>query len=282
MLRCRFATLFTAGATLALLAIACGGNSPAATPFPTATTRFQTSGPTTPPTRPPSATTGPLVTGQPMPTIGTGAKTFPAAPALGIDANKRYFAVLNTNKGTVRLELLPKQAPQTVNSFVFLARNGYYNGVKFHRVIGVGPNFPSGFMIQGGDPYTVDDSKSAQWGTGTPGYSLPDEFLCADGKISNQLHPTCTVVESAQFTKGGQLAMANTGGPHTGGSQFFITLAAHSFLNGGYTLFGQVQSGMDIVQAIGAVSTDCTRKVPGCVDRPDQPVIIQSVTIEEL
>jgi peptidyl-prolyl cis-trans isomerase B (cyclophilin B) len=138
-------------------------------------------------------------------------------PAMEIDPNKSYTATISTNKGDIELDLHAKEAPKTVNNFVFLARQGFYDGVTFHRVI-------SNFMIQGGDPTGT--------GRGGPGYRFEDEF-----KGNPHTHET------------GTLSMANTG-PGTNGSQFFITHAPQPHLNGRHTVFGQVTSGMDVVNAI--------------------------------
>jgi peptidylprolyl isomerase len=140
-----------------------------------------------------------------------------APPPMQIDVNKSYTATLRLAKGDVVIELLPKVAPITVNNFVFLARQGFYNGVTFHRVI---PNF----VAQGGDPTGT--------GGGGPAYFIP-----------NETRPDVT------FDGPGVVAMANSGKDRNG-SQFFITYAALPSLNGGYTIFGHVTSGMDIVNGI--------------------------------
>ena len=144
-------------------------------------------------------------------------KQYAAAPDMTIDVNKQYFAnVKMANGGEFVIQLYPDKAPITVNSFVFLARDGYFNGVTFHRVL-------DGFMAQGGDPTGT--------GMGGPGY----EFVNEDSDLT--------------FDKAGVVAMANAG-RDTNGSQFFITFAPADFLNGGYTIFGQVVEGMDVVNAI--------------------------------
>jgi peptidylprolyl isomerase len=155
-------------------------------------------------------------------------------------------ATLNTNKGNITIEFFNAQAPNTVANFVKLAESGFYDGVKFHRVI-------KGFMIQGGDPLTKDDSKINSWGTGGPGYSFADE-LGNDNK--NDV---------------GTIAMANSG-PNTNGSQFFINVASNNFLDTKHTVFGKVTSGMEIVKIIENTPT-------GEVDRPIAPVIINSITL---
>ncbi len=144
---------------------------------------------------------------------------WPKAPSLAIDAQKRYTVSIETVRGTIELALAPQYAPQTVNNFVFLAREGFYDGVKFHRVI---PDF----MIQGGDPTGT--------GRGGPGYQFGDEFT------GNPLkHET------------GVISMANAG-PGTNGSQFFITHSPQPHLNGKHTVFGKVVKGQDVVNAVRA------------------------------
>lgn len=138
-------------------------------------------------------------------------------PAMIIDPKKSYRAEMQTNKGLIEIELYPKHAPKTVNNFVFLARAGFYDGVRFHRVI-------SNFVIQGGDPTGT--------GGGGPGYRFEDEV-----KNNPLQHET------------GVLSMANAG-PNTNGSQFFITHAPQPHLNGRHTVFGKVTNGMDVVNAI--------------------------------
>jgi cyclophilin family peptidyl-prolyl cis-trans isomerase len=146
-----------------------------------------------------------------------GTKQYDAAPPMTIDTNKHYLATVKMeNGGEFVVELFPDKAPLTVNSFVFLANQGYFDGVTFHRVI-------DGFMAQGGDPTGT--------GTGGPGYMFKNE--------NNDL----------KFDKPGVVAMANAG-PDTNGSQFFITYDPQDYLNGSYTIFGQVISGMDVVNGI--------------------------------
>jgi len=164
------------------------------------------------------------------------------------------YAVFDTSMGSFTCELLQNQAPKTVANFIGLAEGTkkgkpYYDGTIFHRVM-------DGFMIQGGDPTGT--------GTGTPGYSIPDEIL-----------PSLT------FNKEGLLAMANIGSPNTGGSQFFITLAPRPNLNGGYTIFGRVIDGMDTVRKIGKVEV---KNQPGQAEksRPVTNVILKKVTIKRV
>jgi peptidyl-prolyl cis-trans isomerase B (cyclophilin B) len=138
-------------------------------------------------------------------------------PAMKIDVAKNYKVSIETNRGTIELELYPQHAPQTVNNFVFLAGQGFYDGVKFHRVI-------DDFMIQTGDPTGT--------GRGGPGYKFGDE--CKGNPLK---HERCVI------------SMANAG-PNTNGSQFFITHSPQSHLNGKHTVFGKVTKGQDVVDAI--------------------------------
>lgn len=156
-------------------------------------------------------------------------------------------ATINTNMGSIEIELFEEQAPKTVANFIELAKDGFYNGVKFHRVI-------KGFMIQGGDPLTKDDSQMSLWGTGGPGYSFADE-IGANNK--NDI---------------GTIAMANAG-PNTNGSQFFINVAANNFLDTKHTVFGKVVSGMDVVIKIENTGTSAG-------DRPIKSVIINGIVLK--
>lgn len=144
-------------------------------------------------------------------------KQWNTPPALQIEANKTYHATIETNRGKISIELFPKNAPKTVNNFVFLAKEGFYDGVVFHRVI-------NDFMIQGGDPTGT--------GRGGPGYKFEDET-----KGNPLTHDT------------GVISMANAG-PNTNGSQFFITHCPQPHLNGKHTVFGKVITGQDVVDAI--------------------------------
>lgn len=152
------------------------------------------------------------------------------------------IAVFETNKGTFEIELFEDKTPITTKNFIDLTEKGFYNGVIFHRVI-------DGFMIQGGDPEGT--------GMGGPGYTIEDEFL-----------------SDLRFDGEGILAMANTGMPHTGGSQFFITLDKTPWLNGKHTIFGKVIKGMDVVRTIGHSETDFS-------DRPLEKVVMEKVTIKD-
>lgn len=154
-------------------------------------------------------------------------KQWNSPPVTQIDTKKTYRATIETKRGKIEIEFYPQYAPKTVNNFVFLAGDGFYDGVKFHRVI-------ENFMIQGGDPTGT--------GRGGPGYRFEDEIR------GNPLtHDT------------GVISMANAG-PNTNGSQFFITHSPQPHLNGKHTVFGKVTSGMDVVNAIR--QGDVMEKVP--------------------
>jgi peptidyl-prolyl cis-trans isomerase B (cyclophilin B) len=144
-------------------------------------------------------------------------KQYSAPPPMTLDTTKKYTATFETSRGNVVVDLFAKEAPKTVNNFVFLAKDGFYDGTVFHRVI---PDF----MVQGGDPTGT--------GRGGPGYKFEDET-----KGSPHKH------------KRGTLSMANAG-PNTNGSQFFITHVVTDWLDGKHTVFGEVRSGQDIVDAI--------------------------------
>lgn len=151
------------------------------------------------------------------------------------------IAVFETNLGNFSMELFEDETPITTENFIDLAEKGFYDGVIFHRVI-------DGFMIQGGDPEGT--------GMGGPGYTIEDEFR-----------------DDLRFDGEGILAMANTGMPHTGGSQFFITLDKTPWLNGHHTIFGKVKEGMDVVRRIGHSETDMA-------DRPLEDVVIKTIEIK--
>jgi cyclophilin family peptidyl-prolyl cis-trans isomerase len=185
--------------------------------------------------------------GTPTSTAGTtepAATAAPAAPAMTIDPNKTYTAVIETTKGTMQANLFAKEAPITVNNFVFLARDGFYNNVKFHRIM-------KGFMVQTGDPQGD--------GTGGPGYQFEDEPVTRD------------------YTRG-IMAMANSG-PNTNGSQFFIMHEDYG-LQPNYTIFGEVTEGLETLDAIANVPVS-PNPMTGEESVPDEEVLITSVTIEE-
>ena len=162
-----------------------------------------------------------------------------------LEAGKQYRGTLETNKGTIGVEFFPEEAPVTVNNFISLAREGYYDGTPFHRIV-------KGFVIQGGDPTGT--------GSGGPGFQFADEAITRD------------------YEKG-ILAMANAG-PNTNGSQFFIVLAdLRASLPKNYTIFGRVTDGMDVVDAIAGTPTRRGRS--GENSTPTEDVTLERVTISE-
>ncbi len=163
-------------------------------------------------------------------------------PPVVIDPLKSYTATIETQKGTITIELFPDVAPLTVNSFVFLAQEGWFDDASFHRVL-------PGFMAQGGDPTGT--------GLGGPGYAIVNE-----------------VSEDLTFDRAGLLAMANSGAD-TNGSQFFITYAPAAHLSGGYTIFGEVLEGMDVVENL------TPRDPSEGGDLPDGDTIITITIVEE-
>ena len=168
-------------------------------------------------------------------------KQFTVCPPMVIDPIKQYIATIQTEKGDIVLELFPDVAPLAVNSFAFLAENGWFDGISFHRVL-------TGFMAQAGDPTGT--------GMGGPGYAFKNE-----------------VTSDLLFDREGLLAMANAG-PDTNGSQFFITYGPADQLNGEYTIFGEVIEGMDVVEDLSP------RDPSQGIGLPPGDVII-SITIEE-
>lgn len=170
--------------------------------------------------------------------VGCGVKEKKAAAETVV---KPASAVFVTNMGTFEVKLATEEAPLTCANFIKLARKGFYNGVIFHRVI-------DNFMIQGGDPTGT--------GRGGPGYMIKDEFS-----------------PKLRHSGPGVLSMANAG-PNTGGSQFFITLVPTPWLDGKHAVFGQVTTGLEVVQKIGHVPTDKS-------DRPVSDVVIKTITIKQ-
>ena len=170
-------------------------------------------------------------------------KTYSAPPAMNIDEKGNYSAVIETSLGSIEIELFTDIAPITVNNFVNLSNDGYYDNVIFHRVI-------KGFMIQGGDPSGTGHGEMGKY----PGYEFQDE-------LNNPM----------QYEKG-IVAMANRG-PNTNGSQFFIMHVDYP-LPYDYTIFGKVSNGIDVVDAIANVQT-------GDMDKPVDDVVIKSVDIKE-
>lgn len=175
---------------------------------------------------------------------------WPSPPPMTIDQDREYAATIKTNFGEIEVQLFAQDAPLAVNNFVFLARQGFYDGVKFHRVV-------KGFVIQSGDPTGT--------GAGGPGYKFADEKVTRDYVA-------------------GMLVMANSG-PNTNGSQFFITLADLSAsqppLPKNYTIFGQVTGGFDVVQKIEDVPVTASAALRGELSSPTVDVNIDTLTIEE-
>ena len=214
--------------------------------------------PTPRPTRAITSSPTPQVTAAPTPTQastsaprtvvapdGRTYKQYPAPPAIAIDPAATYTAAVSSSKGDLTIELFSSEASRTVNSFVFLSREGFYNGLTFHRVI-------KGFMIQGGDPKGD--------GTGGPGYKFADETV------------------TRRYTRG-IVAMANSG-PNTNGSQFFIVHGADAGLPPQYTIFGQVTSGLDALDRLA--DTPVTAGRPGGeVSVPAEALLIKSINITE-
>lgn len=147
----------------------------------------------------------------------TQGKSYDGPPEMLLSSDRDYYAVFHTEKGDVRVRLLAEGAPSTVNNFVFLAREGYFDGTTFHRVI-------EGFMAQGGDPTGT--------GTGGPGYKIRDEFS-----------------PNLRHDRPGILSMANAG-PNSGGSQFFITFVPTPWLDDRHAVFGEVVEGMEVVNSL--------------------------------
>lgn len=166
-------------------------------------------------------------------------------------ANSDEVAVIDTTDGQMVIAFWPDVAPKTVANFKKLAKEGYFNGTAFHRII-------QGFMIQGGDPLTKDQANAARFGTGGPGYTIDDEF---------NDHPHVR----------GVISMANTGMPHSAGSQFFICLGPAPFLNHHYTAFGHVIKGDDVLGKIGDTPVQQSRQ--GEMSEPTTRVEIKSVKI---
>ena len=163
-------------------------------------------------------------------------------------------AIFHTNRGQFTLELFTEQMPITTGNFIKLAEDGFYDGTRFHRVI-------DGFMIQAGDPLTKDLTQSMRWGTGGPGYTIQDEFVAGLSNVR------------------GTIAMANTGQPNSGGSQFFVNVVDNTGLDfdkppmgSSHPVFGKVISGMEIVDSIASTAVDMS-------DRPLEEVVINRVEI---
>ena len=163
-------------------------------------------------------------------------------------------AVIKTSEGDLVVEFWPDVAPNTVENFKKLAKQGFYNGTAFHRII-------KGFMIQGGDPLTKDPTQEARWGTGGPGYQIKAEF-------------------NSHSHQRGVLSMARSNDPDSAGSQFFICLGDASFLDGKYTAFGKVIKGDDVLGKIG--DTPVARGGGGEASKPTKRIEVKSVDIVPL
>lgn len=218
---------------LALFAMGCLPQAtPAAEPTPTTIGTPRIEGSPTP-----------LAGQTPTPNVvvsgGQSMKQYASPPQMDIDPSASYTAVIRTNLGQMTLELFAKDAPKTVNNFVFLAEDGFYDGIIFHRVI-------LGFMIQGGDPTGT--------GTSGPGYQFEDE-----------------IVPALVFDEPGILAMANSGA-NTNGSQFFITVVPTPHLNGAHTIFGKIVEGQNVADAIAKSPADAE-------NRPIQNIVIEGIDI---
>lgn len=168
-----------------------------------------------------------------------------------MDANQKEVAVLETSAGEMVVEFWPEVAPKTVENFKKLAREGFYDGTAFHRII-------KGFMIQGGDPNTKDPSNERSYGTGGPGYNIRAEF-------NDRPHVR------------GVISMARAADPHSAGSQFFICLGTASSLDRQYTAFGELIKGFDVLETIGA--TPVSRSAAGEASKPTSRVALESVKI---
>lgn len=177
------------------------------------------------------------------PSASIAGKQYSSPPPMGIDTEKKYTAEMVTNKGTITIDLFPKEAPITVNNFVFLAKEGFYDNTQYHRIV-------KGFMIQGGDPKGD--------GTGGPGYTFPDEKITRDYKR-------------------GIIAMANRG-PNTNGSQFFIMHQDYD-LPKSYVIFGQASDGVEVVDTIAQIPTEAG--AGGEASKPTETITIEKITITE-
>ncbi|MEK0446872.1 MAG: hypothetical protein RLZZ399_2193 [Verrucomicrobiota bacterium] len=178
----------------------------------------------------------------------TSSAQTPAAPG----AAAKEVAVIKTSKGEMTVEFWSDVAPKTVENFKKLAREGFYNGTAFHRII-------KGFMIQGGDPLTKDVANEARFGTGGPGYKIKAEF-------------------NAKKHERGVLSMARSADPDSAGSQFFICLDTVSHLDGQYTAFGKLVKGEDVLMKIG--NTPVASSGRGEASKPVERIVVESVTVQ--
>jgi peptidyl-prolyl cis-trans isomerase B (cyclophilin B) len=182
--------------------------------------------------------------------LGLGANAQEAKPA----AAAKEVAVIKTSAGEMVLELWPDVAPKTVENFVTLSKKGFYDGTAFHRII-------KGFMIQGGDPHTKDPAKEEMWGKGDPGYKIKGEV-------------------NARGHEKGVISMANSGHPDTAGCQFFICLDSLPRLNEGYTTFGKIIKGEDVLMKLGETPVKPNPFDPRReLSRPIERVTLESIKI---
>ncbi|GGO31122.1 peptidylprolyl isomerase [Deinococcus humi] len=232
-------TALILSALLALTACQKKADDAAAGPDETTTAATEQPAETTPAT-PATTTPGEVPSGYTLvpPLTKEPVREFTKEPAMALQDGKDYYALIDTNRGQILADLYEQETPVTVNNFVTLARDRYFDGIRFHRVI-------DGFMAQTGDPLSVDQDKKAQWGTGGPGYSFADEFRT---KLT--------------FNSEGVLAMANSG-PATNGSQFFITFAPTDFLNGKHTIFGKVVQGDDVLPKLTRTMDQSNAEIAG-------------------
>jgi cyclophilin family peptidyl-prolyl cis-trans isomerase len=234
---------FGAAALASAALAACGGGS-TATATPKAAASTASSGAAAAASQAPAAANPVANTAD----VASRNGKYKSPPPMTIDKAKKYTATITTNKGTMKADLYADTAPVTVNNFVFLANDHFYDGVIFHRIV-------AGFVIQGGDPTGT--------GTGGPGYKFPDEPIPANRNYEK-----------------GTLAMANSG-PNTNGSQFFICvddLTAKGALPKQYNIFGKVTEGLDVIDKILAVPR--TAGSDGAQSKPTEKVFMESVTIQ--
>ena len=238
----------------ALLALTACQKKAADTSTTPSTTKPDTTTTTPPATTTPAVTkAGPIPAGYTLvpPLSAKPVRTFKAEPDYALQDGKDYYALIDTSKGQLLADLYEQETPVTVNNFVFLARNHFFDGIRFHRVI-------DGFMAQTGDPKSVDMATKAEWGTGDPGYKFADEFRT---KLT--------------FDSPGILAMANSG-PATNGSQFFITFVPTTFLNGKHTIFGKVVTGDALLPKLTRTMDQNNTDIAGAV--ADQIISVRILT----
>lgn len=181
---------------------------------------------------------------------------------------------LDTTMGTICVELFEDKTPMTAKHFVNLTKQGYFDGTKFHRVV-------EGFMDQGGDPLTKDDAQASRWGTGGPGYTIKDEFYCADGTVSTTHPASCPTGLGLKHDAPGTLSMANTGRPATGGSQFFLTAVPTPHLDGKHSVFGRTADAESLAVVLAINKVETNGDPPLGQNRPLEAVVLTKATIVE-